>query len=443
MLITVHCHSCVQVTDASCGAHLIPRAFPALNSLTLTRVQLGDGPLFNQLANQPSPSLTSLQLLHCSINSTAVQHTAAALAQLPGLQALHLEEAGPQAPVKLAERCTGLTSLSIKTEQAVLGEQQVAVAAQNQGLRSLGLMSRQLSAQRLQPDLLQKVLSSCTALTQLTLTCGRVDDQGVLLTHGTSITDLTLGNTSLTTSKADWPCSWHKLKLRYATLQDLAYVPLRSVQELRVTRNGSPWALGQFDLPSRTPAAQLLRLLRQATTNLASCPAWVKAPPSELALVVRVSGLTAAQGLQLLRALAPVAGRHVTKLRLEAPMQLGQAEVEAIASSFAGSLTSLHLRSATLHDSFWKPLAQHFPNLQELLLEVGIKADVMSVAMYLAMVSCRQSASHQRLHADIGCFYESDATHLQACVAAWGLENIHLDVLKLDSVSEDEDGWPY
>jgi hypothetical protein len=48
----------------------------------------------------------------------------------------------------------------------------------------------------LQPDLLQRVLTSCTGLTQLQLTGVWIDDQGleVLLTHGTSITDLTWQN---------------------------------------------------------------------------------------------------------------------------------------------------------------------------------------------------------------------------------------------------------
>jgi hypothetical protein len=134
--------------------------------------------------------------------------------------------------------------------------------------------------------------------------------------------------------------------------------------------------------------------------------------------------LTSAQGLQLLQALAPVAGRHVSKLRLSVRMQLGRAEVEALACSFAGSLTSLRLNSATLHDSFWRPLAQRFPNLQDLWLGDHITGDVTSVAMYLAMFS---GCASQGLHVSIGCFNEEDAWHLQSRVAAWGLDNIHLD----------------
>jgi hypothetical protein len=302
----------VQVFHATCSTHLIPQAFPALHSLSLEYAQLGDGSLFSQLAAQPNSSLTSLQLACCSLDSAAVQHAAVALGQLTSLQALHLQGADLRVDTALAAHVTGLTSLTICDDDtgAVLGEQQVAVAVQNQGLRSLSLSSRLYSYHTLQPDLLQEVLSSCTALTQLTLTCGELDDQGlgVLLTHGTSITDLMLGNTSLTTSKADWPCSWRKLDLYEGTLQEFAYLPLKSVQQLEVRRQRLDTSWVQLALDSDTPAEQLPDLLHQATRNLASCPAWLKAPPSDLLLHGYVQDLTSVQRVQLLQALAPVAG---------------------------------------------------------------------------------------------------------------------------------------
>jgi hypothetical protein len=303
-----------------------------------------------------------------------------------------------------------------------MGEQQFAVAAQNQGLRSLSLMNRGLPQRVLQPDLLQKVLTSCTGLTQLVLTCGRVDDQGlrVLLTHGTSITELTLGSTILTTSKADWPCSWRKLSI-YGTLQEFAYLPFSSVQQLVVRTGYQPPAV-EVTLPHDTPAAQLPDLMHQASHNFASCPAWFTAPPPELLLCGDPQDLTSAQRVQMLQALAPVAGRHVSKLVLHVKVQLGGAEVEALANHLAGSLTSLHLDRATLHDSFWKPLAQHFPHLQELCLGSSLTANVASVAMYLG------ASSFSRLpgrHARIGCFSGPDAVHLRDCVTAWGLEVTH------------------
>jgi hypothetical protein len=74
------------------------------------------------------------------------------------------------------------------------------------GLKSLGMADSRAPAQLLQADMLQKVLTTCTCLTQLALTSARIDDQGagVLLTQGTSIMDLTLCKTYPTTSKADW-----------------------------------------------------------------------------------------------------------------------------------------------------------------------------------------------------------------------------------------------
>jgi hypothetical protein len=417
----------VQVIGASCGAHLIPHAFPALNSLSLSATRLGDGSLFSQLAAQTIPSLTSLTLVNCHIRHAAMQSAAVALAQLPGLRALHLEGPEYHVPTELAEHLTGLTRLTVSSGGAVLGEQQIAVAVQNRGLRSLSLIYGWWSKRKLQPDLLRQVLTSCTGLTQLTLHYLMIGDQGleVLLTHGTSITDLTLGRPSLTTSKADWACTWRKLELCDGTLQDLAYLPLKAVQQLQLTtHDGTSSALGHLYLPTDILPAQLPDLLHQATTNLASCPAWAKAPPSELGLSGDAYALTSAQRVELLQALAPVGGRHVTTLQLHVKMQLGGAEVEAIAGSFAGSLTSLHLDYATLQDSFWEPLAQHFPSLHELCLGQRVKANVQSVASYLAtFLGCVTPGRH----ACIKCFSGADAVHLQECVTVRGLENIHLE----------------
>jgi hypothetical protein len=431
----------MQVNYASCGTHLIPRAFPSLHSLTLTRTRLDDGSLFSQLADQPACSLTSLHLGTCSIDSAAVQQVAIALAKLPGMQALRLDEGIspalatqglPDSLVPIAAHLTALTRLTISSTEAVLNEQQLALVMQNQGLRSLSLVNRELPLRRLQPNLLRQVLTSCTALTQLTLTCRRVDDQGlgVLLTHGTSITDLTLGTASLKTSKADRACSWRKLVLHRGTLQEYAYLPLKSVQQLQRVEDGDQATLGKFALPHDTPAAQLPDLLHQATTNLASCPAWTSAPPSELQLVGSPQDLTSAQRVQLLQALAPVAGRHVSKLVLHVKMELGPAEVEAIASNFAGSLTSLHLDLVTLHDSFWRPLTQHFHSLQELWLGNNIKANVISVVKCL-----RTWRPSQMLTASITCFKEVDAARLRSFVDTRRLENIHLNVEALPDIT--------
>jgi hypothetical protein len=319
--------------------------------------------------------------------------------------------------------------LNISTDDrgAALDEQQTALIVQNKGLNSLSLANRQYSEQVLQPDLLQQVLTNCTSLTQLMLTSGAVDDQGleVLLTHGTSITDLTLYATTLTSSKAERACSWHRLTLLGAALQQLAYLPLKSVQELHTT-TGHFVASGQRHRVLHfwnAPDEQLPYLLHQATTNPASCPAWVKAPPSELTLSGSAQYLTSDQRLQLLQALAPVAGRHVSKLRLSVRMQLGQAEVEAIASSFPDSLTSLHLDWATLHDSFWKSVAEHFPSLQQLWLGDHIRADAMDLAEYLAM-SSRSVLPRLDVNISPTILNQQDSARLQARINEWGLENI-------------------
>jgi hypothetical protein len=207
------------------GGSLIPWDFPALHDLTLSRVQLADGFIFSALAAQASTSLRSLRLIDCSVTATWVKHAATLLAQLPGLQALHVT--GTCMPAGFAEHLSGLTSLTISTDNKGLAAQ-VATVEQNRGLRSLTIQSGWFSGQLLQPDLLQQVLTSCTNLTQLSIADSGIDDQGlyVLLTQGTRITDLTLGGTCFTTSMAGWPCSWRELTLSFATLQEFAYLPL-------------------------------------------------------------------------------------------------------------------------------------------------------------------------------------------------------------------------
>jgi hypothetical protein len=217
-----------------------------------------------------------------------------------------------------------------------------------------------------------------------------IDDQGLymLLTQGTSITDLTLGYTCFTTSMAGWPSSWRKLTLSGATLQEFAYLPLHSVQCLQ-------GPLGKLCIPTDIPAAQLPGLLLQATSNLASSPAWVKAPPPQLELCGRsIQVLSSTQCQELLKGLAPVAGSHVHTLKLDLNMQLGGAAVEALADSLWPSVTSLHLGGAggKLLGRAWEPLAQHFPNLRRLCLK-DIKADVSDLELYLTMVLAKGWAS--------------------------------------------------
>jgi hypothetical protein len=285
------------------------------------------------------------------------------------------------------------------------------------------------------------MLTSCTGLTQLTVLHEGLDDQGlgVLLTHGTSIKDMTLGRTHLTTSKAHWPCSWQKLTLSDATLPEYAYLPLKSVQQLGNVLSLRQAPLGRLPLPGDGEVAQLPSLLHQAATNLASCPGWTKAAPSELELYgpVSLSGLTSAQRVELLQALAPVAATHVQSLKLEVDMQLGRGEVEVLGNILGGSLTSLYLGGATLMDSFWKPLAERFPHLQKLYLASTTKTVAVNLAMYLATVSC---CSTDVLEISIAEYVLSteDSLQLKASVEAWGLQDIRLTFEELEEEEKDD-----
>jgi hypothetical protein len=106
-------------------------------------------------------------------------------------------------------------------------------------------------------------------------------------------------------------------------------------------------------------------------------------------------------------------------------MKLGQAEVEALASSFAGSLTSLHLGSAKLRATFWRPLAQHFPNLQQLCLEKCVTAKPRDLAEYLAM-SSRSAPPGLDVKIAPNILTQQASAWLKARVDAQGLQHIRL-----------------
>jgi hypothetical protein len=84
--------------------------------------------------------------------------------------------------------------------------------------------------------MLQHLLSSCTNLTHIDLTNQLIDDYGlaVLLRYATNVTDVELGYFELAKSRANSTCRWQRLKLETtpSLLEGLAYLPLKSVQDL-------------------------------------------------------------------------------------------------------------------------------------------------------------------------------------------------------------------
>jgi hypothetical protein len=420
----------MQVVAVQQAVHRIPLAFPCLTRLDLFKAQLQDGALFDMLACQASCMLRSLQLWECSIHTDAVVNAAQSLALLPHLNALKVMGSG----AGIAAQLTGLTSLVINSQNNATAGQMCRIAGQNTGLVQLELGrytyydGPPLQASRHQLS----SLSKCTSLTQLNIAGFQIDGQAldVLLTQLTSITDLTLGATTLDSSRADRQCSWRKLTLRgpqEGILAQLAYLPLRSVQEGGINVLSGTLVL---PAPDAVAAAQLPRLVHQAAINLTTCPAWINAAPARLSLQGAGQALTAEQRVQLFQALAPMGGPHVTEMtiNLAGQLQLDSAEVQALASTTSGSLKALSLGNCTLLCTFWKVLPHHLPQLSSIALSHNVVASAMDIAMYLAI---RSSSSMQPLHLAVGSgvLDEESQLWLEQHISGWQLQLHNITLL--------------
>jgi hypothetical protein len=359
-----------------------------LTELQLHGQDLDDGHLFSLLAAQAPCLLTSITLHSCNINGTAVDAAAAAFARLPSLKACHVS--GEDVLLQITSQLTKLTSLKGGLEAGVPppDTQLVKAVKRNQGLQSLSVnFAGPASA-----ELLQCLLMSGTSLTQLDLPWKSTDDQGLdmLLKHGASITDLTLGKLDLTRSRADSPCRWQRLELMHtdSVLKGLAYLPLKSVQELKTAqevRMSVTYDPETLDL-RLIHREQTDLLLKQATSNLAACPAWQKQPATRILLYTPPEYRTIipdTPAAQLISALSPVAGPHLHHLAISLNVELGQQEVQALARSLGSSLKSLSLRRGFIKPSFWPALSQHLPHLKELGLMHKVQGSIMGITAYL------------------------------------------------------------
>jgi hypothetical protein len=412
----------MQVGYAAVGNDLIPAAFPALTSLSLKTCHLNDGAIFSHLAKH---SLTSLSLCNCHMDEEATPSVAAALAQLPCLRALELD-----GNVHIATSITNLTSLDVCTHPACIDTLLTRVLPNNPQLGTLSVTHTGYPPTLLQPDMVSSALLSCTNLTTLKLHSSlALDDDGLsqLLLHGTSITELELGTTALTASKADWACSWKKLTI-YNRLQELAFLPLATVDQLVTHTHLGPSALRYLCLPQDVPPAELPALLGQACHNLASCSACTRAPPPQLVLRGNAAALTQEQRLQLLHALTPLQPWRMTGFQLDIAMTLGAAEVETLASALPHSLTFLELNSITLLDPCWRSFSDHLPGLQTLSLGSQLATSALNAAMYLA--HRQKTAPHcLQLHIRTDTFSDDySGTRLLQSIHLWSLPNVSLHV---------------
>jgi hypothetical protein len=385
-----------------------------LTKLELNGVELGDGTLFSMLAAQAACPLSSITLHMCTIHDAAVEVAAAALAQLPSLTACHVQQGS--VPLRIASQLTGLTHLEGEQEAGVPppDTQLVKAVFRNKGLQSLTVTYTCM--EWLSAEMLQHLLMGCSNLAQLDLSQDISDDGlDILLQHGTNITDLALSAVHTTRSWADSTCRWRSLRLRNISkaVAALAYLPLRSVQEL-----GTGGEDGTLHLPL-LPAPQLDLLLQRAASNLAACPAWQKQPATRILLYAHPRCATAEPGIevaQLLSALSPLGGPHLQHLGISINADWGQQEVQVLARS---SLRSLSLRRGIVKPSFWPALSQHLPHLKELGLMHKVEVNMTDITAFL-----RKLTQPFTLYMGPDVVADHSVADLADSIGAWQLQGV-------------------
>jgi hypothetical protein len=288
---------------------------------------------------------------------------------------------------------------------------------------------------------LGQLLAACPSLTELDLQFTVLNDQGLeaVLTHGPDITSLTLGSIRAEHSFADKVCKWERLcvtgKVDYSHVQPsvllLAGLPLRTVTDLVF------WGargLSDLQLPlSRVPAAQLPVILRQAATNLASCPAWQAGSKGRVSLkgdpwlaLDNPAVFDGQQHIQLIEALTPLGGPAVKQVEVSingAIFQWGPPEVQALARSLGGQVTSLQLGHCILLPDYWVALNECFPALTSLHLLQSVTCSASDVAIFCST----RAADHPFTLYLRGNVY--DAIHgqqVQASLLARGMAHVRV-----------------
>jgi hypothetical protein len=429
----------LQVTTSDTwGLNLISVAFPGLSKLELNVDGADLGEELLALLQQCS-RLASLTIYSFGIDEAVLVPTsvAAALAQLPALKELALWPADHNSlPAIFAAALSGLTALKVSTTcEHHLQAGIITAAARNPNLQDLRIQTD--DAETPTAAQLAHVLAACPLVTSLSLTDTVLNDQGLeaVLTHGPNITKLVARSITTEASFAERACKWESLYVQgdnHPSVLTLARLPLRTVTEL------SAWGGFLFQLPlelqlpvSRMPAEQLPAILRQAATNMASCPAWPAGFHGSISLkgdpvFSNMTVFDSQQRTQLIEALKPLGGPAVKEVEVSigsASFQWGRPEVQALARSLGGQVTSLQLGDCSLSADFWMALEECFPALRSLYLKKDVTCSAPDVAMF-----CSTRPADRRFTMDLTAdVYDAvSGEQLQASLAARGMTHVKL-----------------
>jgi hypothetical protein len=393
---------------------------------------------------QQCRTLSSLSIRGYTLDDEGTPAIAAAVAQLSSLRGLTLLPADyyeDLSPALIAAAVSTLTALCLPADCEINFQDSTLMAV----MHNPQLKVLQIDAAMEHPSSahLEQLLAACPSLTELDMPDTLLDDQGLeaVLTHGPNITSLSLGSNKIDTSFAARPCKWRTLKTlegfvlnsdRQPTVLLLARLPLRTVTELEILGFADPSRPLKLELPlGRMPDAQLPAILRQAATNLASCPAWQAGSKSQISVrgdpacaPPNTVVFDAQLRIQLFEALAPLGGPAVKQVELsigKASFQWGRPEVQALARSLGGQVTTLKLGDCSLQSDFWAALDECFPALTSLQLQEGATCSATDVALFCGTRAAGRPFT-LRLIADV--YGAVQGEQLQAGLTARGLAHV-------------------
>jgi hypothetical protein len=351
---------------------------------------------------------------------------------MPNLKSLHL--AGSMQAALLSVGLTQLRSLSLHSVPEQLSKI-VPLSLSIPHLRSISLRESRDYGVTLQPEILLQLMTGCPFLEELDIDAA-VCQQGldILLSAGTQLRKVEVGDIQILESRADMPCSWKELSLNWDVEEGnevtpgallLAYLPMKSLNTFWPTG-----LQGSLELPLHiVPVKDLPDIVHRAATNLAESPAWnggteygvtVKGDPCDR--VPEGISFSEAIRVQILDALAPLQGTGELTVSVANPeFKIGQPEIKAIGRSLHDKLHTMAIWHCTLDQSAWPVMMESLPALTQLELGKGVHG-AMTVADIALFASRTTRQLTLRLWHEM--YDQLDAGKVQDALKGWGITNL-------------------
>jgi hypothetical protein len=401
-----------------------------------------------------------LKISNCTLDHQAQADAAAALAQLPSLRALALDDG---TPLGFVSQLTTLTALSLTGRSEPFADL-VAAAAQQPHLHTVELGTSHSAGDTVAPELLSQLLSSCRSLASLDIH-HHISQEGleVLMQLGRNISSVRARSIqAIHQVQPGQYFKWRSLELygpESADVRYLAHLALQAVPGVAL-RHG----LGGLGLPVHVvPPAHLPSLLAAAATNIAAHAArhpsssntsqlssigvFSMPPSTPGGASVAPHAWGAESRGSLFQALTPLGGRHVRSFSLTMEtgqcFKMGAEELHALSSSLGKSITEIFLEVSSsstqqgpgiiLEPSFWPALRTCFPALTKLtLVDVSVGSHASSGSDLVAnIVMCAQaSPAPISFHLSPGLWQRvGSKTELERALVAWGLHHVTLECI--------------